>query len=64
MCDAASGQAHTAHTLNPVPLIYIGRRAGQFRLKDGRLCDIAPTLLQLMGLPVPQEMEGTSLLSD
>jgi 2,3-bisphosphoglycerate-independent phosphoglycerate mutase len=62
MCDAQSGQAHTAHTLNPVPLILVSGRAGQFRLADGRLCDIAPTLLQLMGLPLPQEMDGASLL--
>lgn len=64
MLDAESGQAHTAHTLNPVPLILVSERAGQFKLADGRLCDIAPTLLQLMGLPLPQEMDGASLLSD
>ncbi|MBS7660869.1 2,3-bisphosphoglycerate-independent phosphoglycerate mutase [Pseudomonas lalucatii] len=62
MCDADSGQAHTAHTLNPVPLILVGGRAGQFELADGRLCDIAPTLLQLMGLVRPAEMSGVSLL--
>ncbi|MHB1369867.1 MAG: 2,3-bisphosphoglycerate-independent phosphoglycerate mutase [Pseudomonadaceae bacterium] len=63
MCDASSGQVHTAHTLNPVPLILVSGRAGQFRLEDGRLCDIAPTLLALMGLPIPVEMTGRSLLS-
>ncbi|HLA30229.1 MAG TPA: 2,3-bisphosphoglycerate-independent phosphoglycerate mutase [Pseudomonas sp.] len=62
MRDAASGQAHTAHTLNPVPLILVSGRAGQFRLGDGRLCDIVPTLLELMGLPVPAQMDGRSLL--
>ncbi|MGQ7958997.1 2,3-bisphosphoglycerate-independent phosphoglycerate mutase [Pseudomonas sp. SP16.1] len=62
MCDAESGQAHTAHTLNPVPLILVSGRAGQFALSDGRLCDIAPTLLELMDLPVPAEMDGQSLL--
>jgi 2,3-bisphosphoglycerate-independent phosphoglycerate mutase len=62
MCDARSGQAHTAHTLNPVPLILVSERVGQFRLADGRLCDIAPTLLQLMELPLPAEMDGASLL--
>ncbi|NQD93214.1 2,3-bisphosphoglycerate-independent phosphoglycerate mutase [Pseudomonas sp. CrR25] len=63
MRDAESGQAHTAHTLNSVPLILVSGRAGQFALRDGRLCDIAPTLLGLMDLPVPQEMDGQSLLS-
>ncbi|MEX6502227.1 2,3-bisphosphoglycerate-independent phosphoglycerate mutase [Pseudomonas zhanjiangensis] len=62
MRDAESGQAHTAHTLNPVPLILVSGRAGQFALEDGRLCDIAPTLLQLMGLPQPAQMDGRSLL--
>ena len=62
MLDAASGQVHTAHTLNPVPLILVSGRAGQFELADGRLCDIAPTLLQLMGLAQPAEMDGVSLL--
>ncbi|WP_147173861.1 2,3-bisphosphoglycerate-independent phosphoglycerate mutase, partial [Pseudomonas sp. SJZ079] len=64
MRDADSGQAHTAHTLNPVPLILVSGRAGGGRLADGRLCDIAPTLLQLMDLPLPQEMDGRSLLRD
>ncbi|MGD8639621.1 MAG: 2,3-bisphosphoglycerate-independent phosphoglycerate mutase, partial [Gammaproteobacteria bacterium] len=55
------GQAHTAHTSNPVPLIYIGRPA---TLEDnGALSDIAPTMLQLMGLDKPQEMGGDSLVS-
>ncbi|MEG3637991.1 2,3-bisphosphoglycerate-independent phosphoglycerate mutase [Magnetococcus sp. PR-3] len=53
------GTAHTAHTLNPAPLIYLGRDA---QLTDGRLSDVAPTLLALMGLPQPQEMDGVSLV--
>jgi 2,3-bisphosphoglycerate-independent phosphoglycerate mutase len=61
MVDPESGQVHTAHTLNPVPLILISNRrdAG---LADGSLCDIAPTLLHLMDIPVPSEMSGRSLL--
>jgi 2,3-bisphosphoglycerate-independent phosphoglycerate mutase len=60
MQDAVSGQSHTAHTQNPVPLIYIGRPA---RLQEkGALCDIAPTLLHMMGLEVPDEMQGYSLV--
>ena len=55
-----TGQAHTAHTTNLVPLVYVGR-AAEFR-GHGALCDIAPTLLDLMGLPKPNEMSGTSLV--
>ncbi len=55
-----TGQAHTAHTTNPVPLIYVGRPASL--ATGGSLCDVAPTMLQLMGLPKPHEMSGTSLL--
>lgn len=64
MLDPQSGQAHTAHTLNPVPLIYVSDKASDCQLRDGRLCDIAPTLLHLMKLPIPAEMEGQSLLID
>ena len=60
MRDRETGQAHTAHTSNLVPLVYLGRRA---KLEDkGALCDIAPTLLELMGLEVPPEMRGHSLV--
>jgi len=59
MLDHESGQAHTAHTSDPVPLIYVGRPA---TVTDGGiLSDIAPTMLQLMGLPVPAEMTGKVL---
>jgi 2,3-bisphosphoglycerate-independent phosphoglycerate mutase len=64
MLDPESGQAHTAHTLNPVPLIYVSSRAQDRQLRNGSLCDIAPTLLHLMKLPIPAEMEGQSLLLD
>ena len=60
MHDAATGQAHTAHTLNLVPCLYVGRRA-EIR-NGGALQDIAPTLLAMMGLPQPPEMTGQSLL--
>ncbi len=60
MRDPTTGQPHTAHTQDPVPLVYVGRRA---QLKEnGALCDIAPTLLDIMGLPIPEEMKGHSLL--
>ncbi|MFA6013736.1 MAG: 2,3-bisphosphoglycerate-independent phosphoglycerate mutase [Gallionellaceae bacterium] len=60
MRDLATQQAHTAHTLNLVPLIYIGRKANI--AASGALQDIAPTLLNMMGLPKPPEMTGTSLI--
>ncbi len=61
MCDPSSGQPHTAHTINPVPLIYIGRQATM--RKGGALSDVAPTMLTLMGLEIPPEMEGKTLVS-
>lgn len=60
MLDTDAGQAHTAHTRSPVPLVYLGPR--QFRLESGSLVDLAPTLLELMSLPKPPEMGGTSLV--
>ncbi|RVU40291.1 2,3-bisphosphoglycerate-independent phosphoglycerate mutase [Rheinheimera riviphila] len=59
MVDHESGQAHTAHTSGPVPLIYVGRDATP--VAGGILSDIAPTMLQLMGMPVPAEMTGKLL---
>jgi len=60
MRNPETKQAHTAHTTNLVPLIYIGR---DFRLlSQGTLSDIAPTMLELMGLPQPTEMSGRSLI--
>lgn len=59
MLDYDSGQAHTAHTSDPVPLIYVGRNASV--TDGGILSDIAPTMLTLMGMPVPAEMTGNVL---
>ena len=61
MVDPETGGPHTAHTLNPVPVALVGGPAG-IRLKPGRLADLAPTLLELMGLPKPPEMTGESLI--
>lgn len=61
MRDPASGQAHTQHTTNVVPLLLVGARTDACRLQDGRLCDIAPTLLHFLGLPQPAEMTGHRL---
>jgi 2,3-bisphosphoglycerate-independent phosphoglycerate mutase len=62
MIDPGSGGPHTAHTTNPVPLYWIARDPGGRRLRDGTLADLAPTLLELLGLAQPPEMTGRSLL--
>lgn len=61
MIDLETGGPHTAHTLNPVPVVVTGGPAGA-TLRSGRLADLAPTVLALMGLPQPAEMTGMSLL--
>jgi 2,3-bisphosphoglycerate-independent phosphoglycerate mutase len=60
MRDPLTGGPHTAHTTNPVPVVLVADEKGS--LAEGRLADIAPTLLELMGLPKPAEMTGRSLL--
>jgi 2,3-bisphosphoglycerate-independent phosphoglycerate mutase len=62
MRDPATGQAHTAHTTNPVPLLLVNPPKGVTGLRDGKLADIAPTLLALLGLPQPKVMTGQALL--
>jgi 2,3-bisphosphoglycerate-independent phosphoglycerate mutase len=57
----ADGDASTAHTLNPVPCIYVGTK--NVTLQNGALADVAPTVLTLMGLDIPEEMEGKCLIS-
>lgn len=60
MLDPVTGGVHTAHTLNPVPLVAI--RAGTLSLRaGGALCDVGPTVLRLMGIEVPPEMSGRDL---
>jgi 2,3-bisphosphoglycerate-independent phosphoglycerate mutase len=62
MRDPESDGPHTAHTTNPVPVMLLGVR-NRALVAEGRLADIAPTLLELMELPKPKEMTGTSLLA-
>lgn len=62
MYDGEKQCAHTAHTLNPVPVVLINDKTGK-SIKDGKLADVAPTMLSLMGLEVPAEMDGDNLLS-
>ncbi len=61
MIDPETGGPHTAHTLNPVPVALVGGPEGA-QLRDGRLADLAPTVLDLMGLELPPEMTGKSLI--
>ncbi len=61
MVDPVTGAPHTAHTTNPVPVALVGGPAG-VTLRNGRLADLAPTLLDLMGLPQPAEMTGRTLI--
>lgn len=64
MLNLETGEPHTAHTCNPVPFIMTSKNhsfdAGK---KGGALCDVAPTVLKVMGLEVPAEMTGQSLLA-
>ncbi len=60
MVDYKTGEPHTAHTTNPVPLILVGMENA--KLKEGKLADLAPTMLEIMGLEKPQEMTGESII--
>ena len=63
MKDPETGGPHTSHTTNPVPVVVMrGAAAGPGSIRDGSLADLAPTLLDLMGIPVPREMTGHSIL--
>jgi 2,3-bisphosphoglycerate-independent phosphoglycerate mutase len=61
MVDPVTGGPHTAHTTNPVPVAVLGGPPGA-GLRNGRLADVAPTVLDLLGLPLPPEMTGRSLI--
>jgi 2,3-bisphosphoglycerate-independent phosphoglycerate mutase len=61
MLDEDTGQPHTAHTNNLVPLIYVGRAAQMS--EHGALSDIVPSMMYLMNLEIPPEMTGTPLVS-
>jgi len=62
MVDPETGQPHTAHTTNPVPLIWVANDHAGRHLRDGGLADLAPTVLELLGLPIPAAMTGRSLI--
>jgi 2,3-bisphosphoglycerate-independent phosphoglycerate mutase len=67
MIDPVTGAPHTAHTTNPVPCVVLLPEDADFRratlMSDGKLADIAPTVLQILGLPQPEAMTGHSLLN-
>jgi 2,3-bisphosphoglycerate-independent phosphoglycerate mutase len=63
MVDPATGQPHTAHTLGPVPFLLADPDFRGAKLRaNGMLADVAPTLLRVMGLPQPREMQGLGLV--
>ena len=64
MIDYESGKVHTFHTLHPVPFVAVGLTDTKDLRKDGALCDIAPTILKVLGLSQPAEMDGKSLITN
>jgi len=64
MKDPVTGAPHTAHTTFPVDLFYVSNQPTRYRLADGMLCDIAPTILDILGLPKPSAMTGQSLRAE
>jgi 2,3-bisphosphoglycerate-independent phosphoglycerate mutase len=62
MRDPETGEPHTAHTLNPVPFIVVNPPVSVSRIDNGRLADVAPTLLDILGLEQPEAMTGHSLI--
>lgn len=56
------GSPHTAHTMNPVPCFLVSKNIRDRKLKDGKLADVAPTLLAMMGMEAPKEMDGENLV--
>ncbi len=62
--SSADGGVHTAHTCNPVPLVFVDPSRKDVNLRNGILADLAPTILELLAVPVPAAMTGQSLLID
>lgn len=62
MYDFKNNQPHTQHSLNPVPFLWISKDSRKKSLKDGILADVAPTILEIMDIPIPKEMTGHSLI--
>jgi 2,3-bisphosphoglycerate-independent phosphoglycerate mutase len=64
MVDFKTGEVHTAHTSNPVPLIVVDEELKSRHLRSGTAIDVAPTILKLLGIPQPPEMTGRCLLGN
>ena len=64
LIDYDTGMPHTAHTINRVPVILVDEERKKIRLNKGTAIDVAPTVLQLLGLPQPKEITGHSLIVD
>ena len=58
----ADGSPHTAHTTNLVPCFFVSNAGNNRKIKDGKLGDVAPTLLSLMGMEIPEDMTGEVLI--
>jgi 2,3-bisphosphoglycerate-independent phosphoglycerate mutase len=61
MVDPDTGEPHTAHTTNPVPFVIVNDSPARPLRSGGALCDVAPTVLGLLGMPLPPEMTGRDL---
>ena len=61
LIDYETGEPYTAHTTNPVPLILVTEN-NKLKIKEGKLADLAPTMLELLGIEKPEEMTGESIL--
>ena len=64
MIDPKTGEPFTAHTTNPVPCILLDASGKEWRLHDGKLADVAPTLLRMWGIAQPEAMTGTPLVEE
>ncbi|MFR2265903.1 MAG: 2,3-bisphosphoglycerate-independent phosphoglycerate mutase, partial [Clostridium sp.] len=62
MIDYSNGKPFTAHTTDPVPFVWVSNHTEGKTLKNGKLADIAPTMLNVMGLEAPAEMTGENLI--
>ena len=62
MLDATTNEPHTAHTTNKVPFVVVNDKEAVNLRNDASLCDVAPTVLDIMGIKKPEEMTGSSIL--